>query len=224
MPNQKFKSNISWDSPNWERGLNYIYKYKNRSFENKNVLEIGGANGSLSFWAANQNANVICSDILPLNRRIFGEIEKLKNGSIHYEIINALSIPYESHFDFVLFKSVLGGIGRNNNLEAISSVMSQIRKSLKHDGQCLFLENMKGTAFHHLIRSKYGAGKNGWYYPTINDFIKTSKGFSSIQYKTFGLLGSTGKFQLPIRTNVDKKIDQLVPNHWNYIFAGIISK
>jgi len=224
MPNNLNKNFISWDSSNWERCLHYIDIYKNRSFEKKNVLEIGGANGSLSFWAANQNANVVCSDILPIDRYAFNKFGKLKNGSIRYEIIDALKIPYKDYFDFVIFKSVLGGIGRNNNLEAIFSVMTQIRKSLKHDGQCLFIENMKGTPIHHLIRNKYGAGKNGWYYPTINDFINLSKEFSSIQYKTFGLLGSTGKHHLPIRTRIDRKIDQLVPNHWNYIFAGIFSK
>lgn len=177
-------------------------------------------NGSLSIWAAHQNGNVICSDILPINSDVKKKISKIKNGKIRFEKINALSIPYEDHFDFIVFKSILGGIGRDNNFKAIENVMAQIHLSLKKGGECLFIENMYGTYFHHNLRMIYGAGKNKWYYPTLNEFNNLSSVFSKAQYQTFGFFGSTGKPLLNIRQNIDKGIDQFIPPSWKYIYAG----
>ena len=71
--------------------------------------------------------------------------------------------------------------------------MKQIKKSLKYSGQCLFIENMSGTIFHQILRNKYGAGKNGWQYPSLSDFKEMSKTFNQTQFNTFGILGSTRK-------------------------------
>ena len=167
---------------------------------------------------------MICSDILAIDQQVKAKNKYLKKGNIEFEIIDALSIPYTNYFDYVIFKSVLGGIGRNNNYDAILTVMKQIKKCLRNNGECLFIENMKSTIFHHLIRKQFGAGKNGWYYPSIRDFVQLSKQFSSAKYRTFGLFGSTGKPFLTSRKMIDKKIDQYVPEKWNYIYAGIYKK
>ena len=40
---------IRWDKSNWERALDFLEKNKNNEFQNKDVLELGSGDGSLSF-------------------------------------------------------------------------------------------------------------------------------------------------------------------------------
>ena len=39
----------------------------------------------------------------------------LISSLIIYQDIDATNIPYENYFDIIVFKSIIGGIGRNNN-------------------------------------------------------------------------------------------------------------
>ena len=108
-----------------EKKLN-VDIYLNKKFQNKDVLELGSGDGSLSFWAARAGAKVICSDILKPKSSILNQIYKEK---ISFEIIDALEIPYENRYDFIIFKSLLGGIGRHENMQKQFMVMKQIKKS-----------------------------------------------------------------------------------------------
>ena len=63
----------------------------------------------------------------------------IKKGSIRYEIIDALDIGLSETFDFILFKSMLGGIGRIGSGKLQMDVMRQIHKSLKKGGEVLFI-------------------------------------------------------------------------------------
>ena len=212
---------INWDKTNWIRALNFLDDNKMGDFENKNVLELGGGEGSLSLWASHNGAKVICSDIIKPRFQVLNILRKEK---VKFEIIDAQDIPYKNYFDFIIFKSLLGGVGRNNLFEKQILVMEQIKKSLKKGGECLFIENMKGTIFHQIYRNRYGAGKNKWNYPSINNFKDLSKNFGRTRFCTLGLLGSTresGKF---FRKNFDIKFDQIFPCSWHYIYAGIYQK
>ena len=97
-------------------------------------------------------------------------MNNLYKEKVIFEIIDAQDILYENHFDFVIFKSLLGGIGRNYLFEKQIAVMEQIKKSLKKNGECLFIENMRGTILHQIFRNRYGAGKNEWHYPSLKEF------------------------------------------------------
>ena len=218
MKNSRF---ILWDKSNWERGLNFIEKHKSQEFEGKNVLELGGGEGSLSLWASYNGANVICSDIIKPGSLA---LKKLNQEKVEFQIIEAQDIPYRDHFDFVIFKSLLGGVGRNNIFRKQTLVMEQIKKSLKRGGECLFIENMEGTIFHQIYRGRYGAGKNKWNYPSLDNFKNLSKNFSHTQYRSFGLLGSTHRSGKPFRKAFDIKFDHLFPSSWHYIYAGIYQK
>ena len=85
----------------------------------------------------------------------------------------------------------------------------------------LFIENMSGTIFHQILRNKYGAGKNGWQYPSLGDFKEMSKTFNQTQFNTFGILGSTRENSGIFRKNFDAKFDQIFPSSWHYIYADI---
>ena len=208
---------IKWDETNWARALNYIEDNKVNKFHNKHVLELGCGDNPLSIWAAHQGGKVICSDIFKPQSKI---LLKLKEERIEFKIIDALDIPYRNHFDFIIFKSLLGGIGRNNFLENQIFAMEQIKKSLKKGGECLFIENMQSTFLHSLYRRRFGAGRNNWYYPSLENFQTMSKNFSNVKFCSFGFLGSTNK----LLKKIDTKFDKILPKSWHYIYAGIYQK
>ena len=148
----------------------------------------------------------------------------IKKGSIRYEIIDALDIGLSETFDFILFKSMLGGIGRIGSGKLQMDVMRQIHKSLKKGGEVLFIENMRGTFIHQMYMKRYGATKNDWCYPSYSDFIKMSNIFSKVKYETFGVLGSSGNLLKKVRTAFVLKFEKTFPKSWRYIYAGIYQK
>tara|TARA_Y100001935_G_C17170524_1_gene440006 strand:+ start:198 stop:854 length:657 start_codon:yes stop_codon:yes gene_type:complete len=212
---------INWDKTNWTRALNFLDENKTADFENKNVLELGGGEGSLSMWASHNGAKAICSDIIKPGSLVLNKLYKEK---VRFEIIDAQDIPYENHFDFIIFKSLLGGIGRNNLFEKQIVVMEQIKKSLKKNGECLFMENMKGTILHQIYRNRYGTGKNDWNYPSFKEFYKMSNIFKDVKFNTYGFFGSTRKMKKDLRAKFDYNYDKYLPENWRYVYAGIYRK
>ena len=175
------KEIITWDIFNWARALNYLDTEKSKQFKNSRVLEIGADNGGLSFWAAVNGAFVVCSDLNGPSAIARENAQRFKLKNIEFQELNALGLPYTNEFDFVLFKSVLGGIVRSNDLLKLKRIMSEIHKVLKPGGECLFIENMDGFLLHSYMRRRYGAAKNFWYYPSLKDFFILSKPFKSMK-------------------------------------------
>ena len=194
------------------------------SFKGKNILELGGNNASLSMWAAGKGGLVTCSDIVGFKNQNSQKVNHNKKGSIRYEIIDALDIGLKETYDFILFKSMLGGIGRIGSEKLQMDVMREIHKSLKKGGEVLFIENMRGAFIHQMYRKRYGARRNDWCYPSFFDFIEMSKIFSKVKYETFGVLGSSGNLLIKVRKSFDSKFEKTFPKSWRYIFAGIYQK
>jgi SAM-dependent methyltransferase len=193
-------------------------------FKGKNILELGGKNASLSLWAAEKGGLVTCSDIVGFENQYSQKVNPIEKGSIRFEIIDALDIGLKETYDFILFKSMLGGIGRIGSEKLQMDVMRQVHKSLRKGGEVLFIENMRGAFIHQMYRKKYGATRNGWCYPSLSDFIKMSKIFSKVKYETFGVLGSSGNLLIKVRKSFDFKFEKTFPKSWRYIFAGIYQK
>ena len=218
------KEIITWVIFNWARALNYLDTEKSKQFKNSRVLEIGADNGGLSFWAAVNGAFVVCSDLNGPSAIARENAQRFKLKNIEFQELNALGLPYTNEFDFVLFKSVLGGIVRSNDLFKLKRIMSEIHKVLKPGGECLFIENMDGFFLHSYMQRRYGAGKNSWYYPSLKDFFILSKPFKSMKYQTFGFLGG-GDFLLKrFRSKLDYYFENIIPPTWHYIYAGIYKK
>ena len=80
-------------------------------------MEIGAGDGGLSLWAALKGARVICSDIDGPSEFAIRKANHYKLNNIEFKVLNALNLPFSNKFDYVLFKSVLGGIGKADSLE-----------------------------------------------------------------------------------------------------------
>ncbi len=108
---------VEWDSVNWAKFLDFINK-SGMEFQGKRVLVLGERNGGMSLFFALKGAKDLCSDLDGPTDQAHALHEKYGvQSKIQYAAIDAIHIPseYDGQFDVVTFKSVLGGIGRNDN-------------------------------------------------------------------------------------------------------------
>lgn len=218
---------IQWDTRSWSRAIDYWEK--NVDWRKINTcLELGGREGGLSMWLAMKNKSVICSDLIDV--KVTAESLHQKYGVtkyITYEDIDATEIPYENHFDLIVFKSILGGIGRNDSLEIQTQVFEQMHKALKPGGKLLFAENLIASKLHQHLRKRFNKWGSYWKYFTIDEMKEFLIIFSESQLETTGVLGTFGRNEK--QRNFLSAIDQhflnkIFPKSWNYISYGIATK
>ena len=219
---------FEWDVGNWSKSIHFWESNSQNDLQNCKALEIGARNGGLSLWLAKKGIQVVCSDIgFPTEKAIKKHEYYGVSDLIRYEKVNALQIPYENEFDIIIFKSVLGGIGRNNNSNNITAALENIHKALKPCGELLFVENLKGSPLHQFFRNKFVKWGISWNYQTIDALIEYTSKFSSLKYQTKGFLGAFGPNEKTrkIFGKIDTFIfDRVTPQNWRYIFIGVAKK
>jgi SAM-dependent methyltransferase len=189
-----------------------------------NCLEIGAREGGISLWLALKGYYVLCSDLTqtaelarPLHAR-YGVEDR-----ITYMDIDATRIPFENKFDVVVFKSILGGIGRNDNAELQRRVIRQLYKSLKPGGLLLFAENGRASRLHRFFRRRYTKWGSDWRYLTREEISGFLTPFTSAEIRSTGFAGVFGRNekQKIFLSWIDKVFfNALVPTSWNYILYG----
>lgn len=221
------KDIIQWDIDSWSVALTY-WEQKVAWQEIHTCLELGAGKGGLSLWLALKGKQIICSDISNTESNCIGLHKKYNvTDKIKYEPITGDSIPYKNHFDLVIFKSMLGVAGKNNNMEAIEKVIQQIHGCLKPGGTLLFAENLSATALHNYLRKKYVPWGNSWHYMSLTEMKNLLHIFSSYDIKTTGFTAAFGRneWQRNILAHADSFLfDHIVPKHWKYISYGIAVK
>jgi SAM-dependent methyltransferase len=227
MNKQLKKDIIQWDTASWSKAL----RLWDKEVDWKNVktgLELGGREGGLALWLALKGVQTVCSDLMDTEATASKLHEKHKvTHLITYQDIDATDIPYENHFDVIVFKSIIGGIGRNSNIAPQREAFNQMHKALKPGGKLLFAENLIASPVHQRLRSKYVTWGDSWRYvsiPEMNDFLSI---FSSHRFETTGFLGALGRSESQRKTLA--KFDNLlfnrvVPDNWNYICYGVAVK
>lgn len=221
------KDIIKWDIKAWSKAL--AYWDENIDWNKiENALELGGQDGGLSLWLALKGKTVVCSDLKDVKENA----DKLHsqynlNSFIKYQDIDAANIPYENFFDIIIFKSIIGGIGRDNNYEIQKKVFKEIYKALKPGGKLLFAENLIASPFHQQFRKRFVNWGNSWRYVSIKEMHELMKDFSSIEIKTTGILGTFGRNEN--QRNILSTLDELIlnkafPDKWKYIAYGIAEK
>ena len=172
---------IQWDVHNWSKALSFWEK--NVELDNKGLtcLELGSRRGGLSLWLAMKGNHVVCSD-LNSPEQMASILHKKYSlpGKIEYEAIDATKIPYENHFDIVIFKSILGGIGRSGNSNLTRIVLEGIYKSLKPGGVLLFAENLIASRMHQFFRKKV-VQWGYWNYLRLDNVEKLLTKFESVR-------------------------------------------
>ena len=220
---------IEWDICNWSLILKYWENNTSIDLPKAKTIEIGGKNGGLSLWMALKGAKVLCTDLSGPT-----DLAKLKHKkygvshAIDYEEINTLNISYDQEFDMVFFKSILGGIGLNDNKDKQIIAIQQMHKCLKKGGELLFAENLVGSPMHIFMRKNFIRWGDKWRYVTIKEILEMLNTlFSEVKYTTAGFLGTFGRtdFQRKILGTLDQAfIASLVPKDWRYIIFGIAKK
>jgi SAM-dependent methyltransferase len=139
--------------------------------------------------------------------------------------MDVLNIPYQNYFDFVILKSVLGGIRGEGNVQ--KRALSQIYKSLKKGGELLLAENLAGSPVHQFLRKRFVPWGKRWRYLFFEEIIELLEIFSEVKYITAGFLGALGRnnFQRTVLGYLDQLlIEKLVPQKWRYIFIAWAKK
>ena len=221
---------IGWDIENWKKSISFFKKHI-KFDKSMQILELGtgASSGGYSHFFASNGFDVVCSDFPKVyeNAKAFHKKACLEQY-ISYESINALDIPYNDKFDIIVFKSLLGGIGRWGDTRKFEDVIKSIYDALKPKGYMIFAENLKATFFHEIFRNKFGNGRKGWTYINIKDYEKiVKKFFSFYKFDTTGFLGCFGRneIQRQILGRLDQKIfKKIIPQNYNYIGFCIAQK
>jgi len=219
---------LQWDTINWSLPLDFWERNLPEAKGKLICLELGCREGGLSLWLALKGHIVIASDLQdtqttasPLHRKY--QLE----SQITYRDVNALSIPYENYFDIIIFKSILGGIGRNNNLENQRLVIDQIYKALKPGGRLLFAENGRATMLHEFFRKNFTKWGQSWRYVSVREMEDFLSPFSKVTIKTTGftgVFGRTEKQKILLGKSDKYFFDKIIPASWKYIIYGVAVK
>lgn len=218
---------ISWDIRSWSSAL--YYWEENVQWDNvQKCLELGARSGGLSLWLALKNKQVICSDVKN-TRNNAGKLHKAYEveSLVSYQDIDATDIPYRDYFDLIIFKSIIGAIGANNNYSMQRKAFQEIHKALKKGGYLLFAENLVGSPLHMLLRKWFVPWGNYWRYITIAEIKDFLRDFFYYQTRTTGFLAAFGRNEAQRTTLsiLDKKMfNKLCPDRWKYIGYGIAIK
>lgn len=218
---------MQWDVRTWSRALPFWEQY---DFPKTGgiALELGGREGGLSLYLAAQGMKVICSDIEDVTDKASPLLNKYGVGDlVSFGVIDATEIPYENYFDVVVFKSIIGGIGRNEKKELQQRTFDSIHKALKPGGYLLFAENLVGSPLHAFMRKKFVRWGNEWRYVNVGELHEFLGKFSSHTIKTSGFASAFGRSE--IQRNLLSYTDSMLFNHvmppsWQYVAFGVAVK
>jgi SAM-dependent methyltransferase len=218
---------IQWDVKSWSRAIHYWESNINWNHI-KNGLELGGRQGGLSLWLASKGIETVCSDLDNISNTA-GSLHSRHNiqSLIRYENIDATSIPYENHFDVIVFKSILGGIGREESSVLQKKVIEQIHKALKPGGKLLFAENISASPMHRFLRKRFTEWNGYWKYFNLEDIQSFLRDYSNFKIHTSGFLATLGRNERQrniLATFDDLIFNRMCPKDWKYICYGIAEK
>lgn len=225
MNSSILKDILQWDVKSWKPALDFWEKEIDWS-NVQNALELGGREGGLSLWLAKKGVDVICSDLENVEETASALHEK-HHVKVTYQDIDATKIPYENHFDIIVFKSIIGGIGRNNQIQNQEKAFQQMHKALKPGGKLLFAENLSASPLHRFFRKQFIKWGRSWRYVSIPEMESFLKDFSELEMYTNGFLAAFGRSdsQRNFLNSIDRLLlNNLAPPSWKYIAYGIGEK
>jgi len=227
MEKELIKDIIEWDVKNWSKALEFWSRKIDIERKNYTCLELGGGSGGLSLWLALNGNETICSDLRSPEAKASALHEKYNvESNVNYEAIDATDINYTDHFDIVVFKSILGGISRNNKDELKQKTIEEIHKCLKSNGMLLFAENLQGSIFHKIMRKWFVSWGSAWNYLKYSEIHELFRLFKKVEFITHGFWGALGRteFQRTQLGKIDTIFSKFIPSRRRYIVIGIAAK
>ncbi len=179
---------------------------------------------------SSEKTQIICSDYNWIGSGAQIEAKRLHkkykvSDKITYEDIDATCIPYENEFDIIFFKSILGGIGRNGNVEMISKSFDSIYNALKPGGRLYYVENIRGSKILQWFRRRFStASHNGWNYLEQQQLMQYESQFIPIRRSSFGYIACIGPNELSrnILGIIDIVLERFIRK--NYIYSCVLEK
>jgi SAM-dependent methyltransferase len=218
---------IQWDIATWSRALHFWEQEVDWN-KAENCLELGARQGGLSLWLASKGKKVVCSD-RDETRATAEPLHSKHNitSLVTYQDIDATSIPYENHFDVIVFKSIIGGIGYNDNRAAQQKAFDEMYKALKPGGKLLFAENLRASALHRKLRSRCAGWGTAWRYVTKEELDGFLSKFLSKKIHATGFTSVFGRNegQRNFLTALDRGFfNHVTPESWKYLGYGVAVK
>jgi SAM-dependent methyltransferase len=225
---KKLQEYLQWDVATWQHALLLWEKTLDSAFNdltNLRALEIGARDGGLSLWLAEKGLSVVCSDIFgPSEQAFVLHTQYGLKHRIEHRALDATAIDEpDASFDITLFKSVLGGIGSFNNLNAIEQTMSELYRVLKPGGLLLFAENLRGSWFHRLARYHFVPWGKDWHYPHLDELDDLLALFSERHLYTYGFLSCVKKNFMPFMA-FDRLVCRSSCSQSHYMAYGFAKK
>ncbi len=227
MLSPDFHIALEWDIYTWSQALKHWDAYfSSKSIQRAAGLEIGSRNGGLSFYfSKHYGARMCCSDYgFPSDKA--KELHKKENVShlITYSSVDACHIPFEDNaFDFVVFKSVLGAVGRANAYEKQKQAVEEMRRVLKPKGVLLFAENSRASLLHQWARRKFIPWGESWRYVSLKEMNELLSSFSSFDLLSTGFFAAfipKPEYLKRFASTLDRPMPYLTPASWRYVMYG----
>jgi len=223
ISNKLLKEYLQWDVATWSVALRCWEDFL-EGMPVKTALELGARDGGLSLWMAQKGMNVLCTDLTD----DFKNAQELhgKYGVRHlvnYEMMDATQIPFQNHFDLVVFKSILGGVGYNDNFSQQKRAFESIYNALRPGGVLLFADNLVASPFHGFLRRRFIRWGSSWRYVTLTEMNSFLSPFSDSSIKSTGFCAAFGRSekQRSMLHFFDRFLfNPLVPHDWNYLVYG----
>ena len=198
---------VEWDRPTWRRAFKHWEQHLDSHLgPTADAVEIGGKRGGGSlFLSYRYGISVACSDLggPDPDARVIHARHGV-DGLIHYTDLDAtkLALP-DACMDVVMFKSVLGSIGRALGPDGLQAAVSEMARVLRPGGVLLFAENLVATRVHQFFRVRLRHWAGDWHYLDLGELeCLLKKEFSEVE------IASTGIFALfaPNRPHIAKTV------------------
>lgn len=221
---------LGWEVATWLRALFFWEQaIREKNMVLKNGLEIGAHGGGLSlFFAKKFGSKMLCTDLEPVLQK--AQMLHQKHGVQHlveYAQADATALLYpDATFDFVVFKSVLGGIGRNQTWGKQEQAIQEIHRVLRPGGVLFFAENLRGSALHRMARQKFVPWGSTWQYVSLQDLEDWLSVFEQKEIRATGFLAAFARrpgWLNYLAAGVDKLLF-FIPDHARYLAYGLAVK
>ncbi|WBW96364.1 class I SAM-dependent methyltransferase [Oceanirhabdus sp. W0125-5] len=215
---------VEWDIYTWKNAVEHWDRYITSNIEccdGKKVLDIGARDGGTSLYFALKGFSVICSDLNGPTECAYKLHQKYDvHNMVEYKSIDGTDISYpDNYFDIVSFKSVIGGIGYDDNYDNMDKTFKEIYRILKPDGILFFAENTKASIIHQFLRKNFVKWGSKWHYMSIDELNSYINIYKESVVKTYGFFNCFYKNSKIINV-LDTLFNKIIKDNHKYMAYG----